>query len=192
MPKLYGDHVRLRASERSDLPNFVRWFGDPEVTANLDMLGVMGLANEEIWFEEMIKRPVIEQVLVIEAEIESETPDVTESWLPIGTIGLFKIDNIAHSAELGIAIGEKAYWNRGLGSEALRILLNEGFYKFNLHRIELRVYARNHRAIRAYEKVGFVHEGVKREATYRDGEYMDDLLMSVLRPEWDQITRGKG
>ncbi|MGB4596133.1 MAG: GNAT family protein [Anaerolineaceae bacterium] len=192
MPKLYGDHVCLRASERTDLPTFVRWFGDPEVSENLSMIGVMGLANEEIWFEDMLKRPAIEQVLVIEAAIESETADVNQAWLPIGTISLFRIDTIARSAELGIAIGEKAYWNQGFGSEAIRILLNEGFYKYNLHRIELQVYARNHRAIKAYEKVGFVHEGTKREATYRDGEYMDMLMMSVLRPEWDQIKRMKG
>lgn len=192
MPKLYGDLVRLRASERTDLPTFVRWFGDPEVTENLDMIGVMGLANEEIWFEDMIKRPMIEQVLVIEAKTESETSDITEVWLPIGTISLFKVDFLARNAELGIAIGEKAYWNRGFGSEAIRILLNEGFNKYNFHRIELRVNARNHRAIKAYEKVGFIHEGIKREATYRDGAYMDMLMMSILRPEWDVITTRKG
>ena len=192
MPKLYGDQVRLRASERTDLQNFVRWFGDPEVTENLDMIGVMGMANEEIWFEDMIKRPAIEQVLVIEVKTEPAPSGNPEIWLPIGTIGLYDVNSIARHAELGISIGEKAYWNRGFGSEAIRILLNEGFYKYNLHRIELRVNARNHRAIKAYEKVGFVHEGTKRESTFRDGEYMDMLVMSVLRPEWDQITRTKG
>lgn len=192
MPKLYGNQVRLRAAERADIPSFVRWFGDPEVTENLDMIGVMGIANEEIWFDDMLKRPAIEQVLVIEAKIENTPPDDSDSWLAIGTIGLFNVDNFARNAELGISIGEKSYWNRGFGSEAIRVLLNQGFYKYNLHRIELRVNARNHRAIKAYEKVGFIHEGAKREATYRDGEYMDMLLMSVLRPEWDQINQAKG
>jgi len=192
MPKLYGDHVRLRASEKTDLPTFVKWFGDPEVTENLDMIGVMGLANEELWFEDMIKRPAVEQVLVIEANVDSRSFEASEAWFPIGTIGLFNVNNFARNAELGISIGEKLFWNRGFGSEAIRILLNEAFYKYNLHRVELRVNARNLRAIKAYEKVGFIHEGNKREATYRDGVYMDMLLMSVLRPEWDQITRKKG
>ena len=192
MPKLYGNNVRLRAAERSDIPNFVRWFGDPEVTENLDMIGVMGIANEEIWFDDMIKRPAIEQVLVIEAKAEPLASTGSEDWLPIGTIGLFNVNNFARNAELGISIGEKTYWNRGFGSEAIRILLNEGFYKYNLHRIELRVNARNYRAIKAYENVGFVHEGAKREATYRDGVYMDMLMMSVLRPEWDQLRQPKG
>lgn len=192
MPKLFGNQVRLRASERSDIPAFVRWFGDPEVTENLDMLGVMGIANEEIWFEDMIKHPAIEQVLVIEVIIKQPTPQATEAWFPIGTIGLFNVNSIARSAELGIAIGEKDYWDRGFGSEAIRVLLHQGFYHYNLHRIELRVNARNLRAIKAYEKIGFKHEGIKRESTFRDGIYMDMLFMSILKPEWDQFIASKG
>ena len=60
-----------------------------------------------------------------------------------------------------------------------------GFDTLNLHRIWLTVLADNAGAIRAYEKAGFVHEGAQRDATYRDGGYLDLILMSVLRPEWD-------
>jgi RimJ/RimL family protein N-acetyltransferase len=71
----------------------------------------------------------------------------------------------------------------------MRLLLKHGFETLNLHRIFLRVYETNPRAIRTYEKVGFVHEGRMRQALYRQGQYHDILLMSVLRPEWDSNNR---
>jgi RimJ/RimL family protein N-acetyltransferase len=81
-------------------------------------------------------------------------------------------------------LGDKAYWNQGYGSEALRLLVQYGFETMRLHRIWLRVLATNPRAIRAYEKIGFVHEGRMREAQFAHGKHHDILLMSILRPEW--------
>jgi RimJ/RimL family protein N-acetyltransferase len=93
-------------------------------------------------------------------------------------------DWISRNAEVGIVIGEKDYWNKGYGSEAMQLMLKHGFETLNLHRIWLRVYGFNTRAIRAYEKSGFVHEGRKREASFIQGKYHDVLIMSVLQPEW--------
>lgn len=47
------------------------------------------------------------------------------------------------------------------------------------------------RAVRSYEKAGFVLEGRLREAVYKSGKYDDVLIMSVLRPEWDSRTKEK-
>jgi RimJ/RimL family protein N-acetyltransferase len=73
---------------------------------------------------------------------------------------------------------------RGLGTEATRLLLGYAFEHLPLHRIELEVYAFNPRARRAYEKAGFVVEGRRRDALLYDGERVDAIVMSVLRPEW--------
>jgi RimJ/RimL family protein N-acetyltransferase len=69
------------------------------------------------------------------------------------------------------------------------LLLRHGFCTLNLNRIFLRVFAENKRAIRTYEKVGFVHEGRLRQAVYKNGAYSDILYMSVLREEWDAWTK---
>lgn len=82
-------------------------------------------------------------------------------------------------------IGDKSAWNQGCGSEATHLMLQHGFENLNLHRIYLRVYQNNPRAIRAYEKVGYIHEGRMRQAIYKNGKFEDVLLMSVLRSEWD-------
>jgi RimJ/RimL family protein N-acetyltransferase len=61
-----------------------------------------------------------------------------------------------------------------------------------LHHIYLWVYATNLRGIRAYEKAGFAHEGRKREAIYHKGEYIDLVLMGILRTEWQEIVASSG
>ncbi len=183
---IYGERIRFRGAERADLPDFVRWINDPEVQAGIGIYSPYSQAEEDNWFEEMLKRPRDEHVLVIEAhQPGGETADDhAESWRVIGSIGLFAIDHRAQSAELGINIGEKSFWDQGYGTEAVRLLVKHGFETLNLHRIFLRVLETNPRAIRAYEKAGFTHEGRQRQAEYRNGRYIDLLVMSFLREEF--------
>ena len=174
---IIGERVRLRAIEREDLPRFVEWLNDPEVRHGLALFLPISGAEEEQWFENMLKSPANEHPMVIEILTEN-------GWSPVGNCGLFGIDGRVRMAELGIFIGAKDHWNQGYGTEAVRLILNHGFNTLNLNRIALRVYADNPRAIRAYEKAGFLQEGVLRQAHYQAGEYVDVFLMSVLREEW--------
>jgi RimJ/RimL family protein N-acetyltransferase len=137
----------------------------------------MSVAEEEGWFEQMNTRPIDERVRVIEAQ-------EGELWTPIGTCGYHGIDWRSRSAELGISIGEKSFWNKGYGTETMRLLLKYGFETLNLNRIMLDVFDTNKRAIRTYEKAGFLLEGRKRQAMYKNGKYFDILIMSVIRDEW--------
>ena len=84
-------------------------------------------------------------------------------------------------------IGEKQFWDLGFGTEAMHLLCKVGFEMLNLHRIMLRVLSDNARAIKAYEKVGFVHEGTLREANFKNGKYIDMHVMSILRSEWQTM-----
>lgn len=175
---ILGERVRFRAMERADLPHFVRWLNDPEVRRGLSMFLPISTGHEEQWFEEQLKRPAYEQSFALEAEIDGH-------WKLIGSVALFDFNWIARKAEIGIMIGEKAQWNKGYGGEAMRLILKHGFETLNLHRLYLKVFANNPRAIRSYEKVGFVLEGRLRDADFAEGGYVDDLIMSMLRPEWE-------
>lgn len=177
---IYGDRIRLVALEREDLPLFVEWFNDHEVREGIMMYLPISLAQEERWFEKMLERPQDEQPLTIEVSDGDE-------WVKIGNMGFFNFDHHAHSAEVGIVLGNKDYWNKGYGTEAMTLLLKHGFETLNLNRIMLQVYEDNPRAIRCYEKVGYRHEGRMRQARYWKGKYLDILFMSVLKEEWDQI-----
>jgi RimJ/RimL family protein N-acetyltransferase len=174
---LYGNRIRLRGDERNDLPKFVQWLNDPEVRRYLSMNLPVSQAGEENWFETMLKRPPEEQPLAMEIKDG-------EGWKLIGNCGIFDINWRTRSAEVGLFIGDKSCWNKGYGTEVMRLLLSHSFGTLNLNRIFLRVDAENLGGIRAYEKAGFIHEARLRQADFRDGKYRDDLIMSVLRSEW--------
>ena len=102
----------------------------------------------------------------------------------IGFIEL-EIDQWIHGdAFAGIGIGEREYWGKGYGTDALRILLRYAFTELNLHRVTLDVFEYNPRAIRSYEKAGFVIEGRVRQFLNREGRRWDLIYMGILREEW--------
>jgi RimJ/RimL family protein N-acetyltransferase len=176
---IYGERIRLRAIERTDLARFVEWLNDPEVRQGLMISLPLSLAEEETWYENMLKRPQEEHPLVIEILTD-------DGWEPIGNCGLMGFDWRVRQAEFGIFIGAKHYWDQGYGTEAFRTIMQHGFDTLNLNRICLRVYENNPRAIRSYEKAGMTIEGRKRQAHYDEGQFFDVILMSILRSEWEK------
>ncbi|HEY9089197.1 MAG TPA: GNAT family protein [Anaerolineaceae bacterium] len=175
---LIGSRIRLRAIERSEIPMLTGWFNDPEIRQYIPLYWTMSQADEERWFDQMLQRPPELHPMMIDAL----TP---EGWQPIGDCGFNEVSWVNRSGEIGIVIGDRRYWGKGYGSDAVRMLLRYGFTALNLNRIELEVYQNNPRAIRSYEKVGFVHEGRKRQAMFKSNVYQDVLIMAVLRSEWE-------
>ena len=178
MSMIYGKRVRLRALEKGDVAKFYDWVNDPEVTAGLTLFLPMSTLDEEKWFERVMQRPQEERPFAIEIRDG-------EGWRLVGNCSFFDLDRVALAGEVGIMIGDKLVWGQGYGAETMELLLRHGFWTLNLNRVSLRVYADNERAIRAYEKAGFVLEGRLRQAVYKQGKYHDVLMMSVLRNEWD-------
>jgi RimJ/RimL family protein N-acetyltransferase len=105
----------------------------------------------------------------------------------LGVCGLHRVDAINRSAELGIAVQNKRYWGKGLGTEAIRLLVDFGFNVINLHRIYLTVFEDNLQAQRVYEKIGFTKVGRQRECIIRFGKYFDLYLMDLLKEEYGQL-----
>jgi RimJ/RimL family protein N-acetyltransferase len=179
---IFGDRIRFRGVEKDDLPSFVTWINDPEVKQGIGIYLPYSMAEEQDWFDKMRSRPSEEHTLAI--EVKELNPQDEETWKMIGNCGFFYYDRRNACTEFGIMIGEKSYWDRGFGTEAVRLLVRHGFETLNLNRIYLRVLETNPRAIRAYEKAGFSHEGRQRQAEFRNGKYIDLLVMSLLRSEF--------
>jgi ribosomal-protein-alanine N-acetyltransferase len=99
-------------------------------------------------------------------------------------------DEGSRKARYRIGIEDSAYWGRGYGTEATRLLLGHAFRTLHLHRVELRVASYNTRAIRCYEGCGFRHEGIERESFLVDGTWEDDVLMAILRDDWEKHEAG--
>lgn len=184
MPILYAERIRLRAPEREDIPAFLRWVNDPEVCEFLEHYTVINRDMEEAWFESVVKGPAIELPLVIEIE-----PAEKGIWFAIGNIAFMHFHQINRSAEIGIMIGEKEYWNKGYGTEAMRVMCNYGFNSLNLNRIYLRVFEGNEKGKKAYQNAGFVYEGTMRQAHYHLGRYWDVDFMSIIRSDLNKETK---
>jgi RimJ/RimL family protein N-acetyltransferase len=102
----------------------------------------------------------------------------------IGFVVLFNLKWSNQSATLAMGIGDPANWGQGYGQDALRLILNYAFNELNLFRVSLTVLDYNTRAIRAYERAGFVREGVMRQAVQRENQRHDLILYGILRDEW--------
>ncbi|CAG0940453.1 diamine N-acetyltransferase [Anaerolineae bacterium] len=106
----------------------------------------------------------------------------------IGFVGLGGISWTHGDAWIGIGIGEREYWGKGYGTDAMRTLLQFAFAELNLHRVSLNVFEYNPRAIRSYEKAGFTIEGRVRGCLNRDGKRYDAFWMGILREEWERAV----
>ena len=175
-----GEKVILRAIEPSDIRQLWEWTQDVEVMRYRDYPAPpTPLAEAEREYQESLCRNTRDLHLAI-TTLEGEL---------IGETSLKYVDHRGGSADFTIAIGNKAYWGHGHGSDATRALMRFAFEQYNLHRVTLYVHAFNERAIRAYEKCGFRHEGRLREAHYMEGEYKDVLVMGLLKEDFEKLER---
>jgi diamine N-acetyltransferase len=170
---IVGDRIVLRAWERSDLETFLRWFNDAEVTINLGNAYPALSADQEERFYQNLLDDMYHWAIVIK-----------EGGLLIGNCSLHQVDLQQRSAEVGLVIGEKAYWNQGLGRETLRLLQEVVFEGLGLNRLYLRHFDFNERGHRCYLAAGFVEEGRLRQACYIKGSFRDEVRMAVLAEEY--------
>ena len=108
--------------------------------------------------------------------------DVTIGYGQIGDI-----DTRNQKCDVGVVIGERAYWSRGIGTAAARAVTEIAFAKLGMHRAVAVASARNPASIRCFERIGYVEEGRLRDANLRDGQYVDLVVMSVLEHEWGPV-----
>jgi RimJ/RimL family protein N-acetyltransferase len=172
---LDGSTVTLRRHAPENLVAFRRWYADPEI-ARLARYQEAPMRSDEIdrFFA----------ARVVGTEALSMAIHLATTDRLIGTCAFSQLDADNGSALYHITIGEKDAWGHGYGTEATRLMLDHAFGTLGLHRIALFVFEFNVRAIRAYERCGFVVEGRSRESIWRDGRWWDELAMSVLESDW--------
>jgi RimJ/RimL family protein N-acetyltransferase len=170
-PVIEGKLVRLRPLTQADYPLMLEFKNDIEA----ELLGggapprPRTLAEVTEFFDKLAQDR--DQVnFAIEADGKL-----------IGDCGLYGFDQRAGTAQLGIGIGDRAYWGRGYGREAVSLLVDYGFRMHNLRKVWLSTYASNERALRSYRAVGFVEEGRQREHGWAGGQYQDQVLMALFR-----------
>jgi RimJ/RimL family protein N-acetyltransferase len=178
---LRGEKVILRALNRDDLPRVWQFNNDLEVelAGGGDPPMPQSLERLQADFDrEAAKGGRDNAYFAIEAD-----------GTVIGNCGLRDFSETDRTCELGISIGDKAYWGKGYGRDAVRLLVDYAFRYRNMRKVFLRVWGNNERGIRAYRAVGFVEEGRLRRHVWSDGQYVDLVYMGILRDEWNAVVR---
>lgn len=180
----HGEMVHLTLEDADRVAEaFSRWGQDMEYARLLDS-GPARLFSTKIMREWIEKMYLGQDPTMINFFIRTLAGDHL-----IGFIGLDGIRWNHGDAFVGIGLGEREYWGKGYGTDAMRVLLRFAFEELNLHRVSLTVFEYNPRAIRSYEKAGFTVEGRVREFVHRGGQRWDMICMGILRREWEQMQR---
>lgn len=183
-PTLEGDLVVLRPFDVADVDVMARILADPEVlrftgsvTSTEEIHRASPLADDRTreWYASRAQ---------VDGRLDLAVVDRASDTV-VGEVVLNEFDPSSNSANFRTLMGPEGR-GRGLGTEAARLILGHGFEVIGLHRISLDVFAFNPRARHVYATVGFVVEGVKRDAFAFDGEYVDEIWMSILADEWRQ------
>ncbi len=164
--------VNLEAFELEHIPLLAHWRNDPMVMAYFGRYQPMSFLENQRWYEQQLDDKSVRNFII------------NSRAKPIGWCGLENIESQHGQAEVFLLIGEADYWGKGLGCEILSALLGFGFNELNLHRVYAYMLEPNKRALRCFEKCGFTHEGIAREAIFRHGEYLNMIWMSMLRREF--------
>jgi RimJ/RimL family protein N-acetyltransferase len=171
-PTLVGERVILRAVSADDAKGLLDLLSDPESSRLTGTRGLdVSLEAARSWYASRGEQDDRIDLAVI----DRATGDYA------GEVVLNELDRDDRSCNFRIALRPDCQ-DRGLGSEATRLIVDHAF-AIGLHRVELGVFAFNPRARRVYEKAGFVYEGTRRDALLWDGQWVDSIIMSVLRTD---------
>lgn len=171
-----GKKIRLRAYKKEDMDKAYRLVNDPEVRILLNPGIPYPLKREE--------EDKFYENLSSSKDTYSFAIERIHDQKYIGGCGVNEVDWKNSNCCVGIFLG-KPYWSSGYGTEAMKILVNFIFKEMNLNRIYLNVYSFNNRAITSYKKAGFKIEGRLREHIFRFGSYHDEIIMGILRREYE-------
>ena len=176
VPFLFSDRVYLRSLEESDAwGNYLYWFNDAEVCAgNSHHVYPFTVENARDYIK--FARTTTENLILAVVAREGDRH--------MGNIALQNISSVYRSAVFSIMIGYSEAWGKGYGYEAARLIIDHGFRALNLHRIACATFSNNPGMIRLAEKLGMKEEGRRREAAFKETQYLDVIEFGLLREEW--------
>jgi RimJ/RimL family protein N-acetyltransferase len=170
----------LRRPEPTDGEKIWEYRNDPDVVRQLGGFSP-GMSMKDVleWIERHRNRT--DEIIWVIADREDSAC--------LGHVGLYRLDYRLQLGEFAICIGAKSWWGKGLGKEVTAAVVAYGFNDLHLEQIRLSVLETNQRAIRLYESLGFQHDGRLRQNQFRDGQYVDSMLMSLLKREWKTTVK---
>jgi RimJ/RimL family protein N-acetyltransferase len=171
---LTGNKMYLRILEETDLEKTLGWINDPDLMVLMGVRGPKTLMMQKRWFEELNKNSdkIIFAICIKESDEH------------IGNVSLYSIDLIHRNAGLSIFIFDKKFHHKGYGTEALILLLEYAFNYLNLHRVYCKTSSEYKEAMNIYRKLGFCEEGKLRQHEFHKGEYIDKIIMGLIKNDF--------
>ncbi|MFH1877230.1 MAG: GNAT family protein [Candidatus Omnitrophota bacterium] len=175
-----GANIYLRDVSLGDVNDvYLGWMNDPEVTRYLEArFSEHTLESIRDYVEKMASKE--DEVFLAICEKDSRKH--------IGNIKLGPIERNHKFAYISLVIGDKAFWGKGIASEAIGLMVKIAFDKYDLNKLLAGCYACNRGSARAFEKNGFKVEGVEKRRWLSGGEYVDGITLGLVR---DEAVRGE-
>ena len=174
---LQGVSIYLRPLEQGDLTiEYVTWLNDTEV-CEFNSHAVFPYTKEKMdaYYQHLQQTSANNIVLAI---VDNAT------HIHIGNISIQNINWINRNAEYAILLGDKSYWGKGVASETSILICEYGFTRLNLHRIYCGTSSKNIGMQKLAAKMNMKQEGIRREAMFKNGEYVDIVEYAVLKNEF--------
>lgn len=175
-PFLSGMHLYLREVCINDVnQNYHRWINDPDVNQYLESrfapCSIRQLEGYVRKFEDAVD--ILFLAIVLKKKHQH-----------IGNIKMGPINWFHRFADIGVLIGERDCWGKGYASEAIALLTSHAFNTLNLHKLTAGCYATNKGSLKAFEKVGFAVEGIRKQHCFYKGKYVDGILLGLVNESW--------
>lgn len=173
-PKISRGNVYLSPLHTDDYELFTKWMNDSRITDWITMwTKIANIEWEKAWLENTVKS--WEYTLAIIKKVWDKL---------IWSVGLFHVNHINQTAELGISIWDFDEHSKWYGTDAINALLSYSFNTLNLYNICLRVKSFNKKAIACYKKVWFQEIWTRHHCEYCNWEWYDEIFMEIIKPDW--------
>jgi RimJ/RimL family protein N-acetyltransferase len=178
---IQGERIDLLVKNIDHIKVYYKWVNNPivrkhlsiEVPESLEVMKKEWFPDykdyENIWFEIWHK----------------------EDQIPIGMVGLFRIKYIYRNAELGIFLGESEYWGRGIGTEAVNLMLEYAFNTLSFHKIAVTINVSNTQSLKMFKNIGFIEEGHLKEVELINGKWTDVKCLGLLKKDREESEKEK-
>lgn len=172
--KIIGERVYLSPVNADEVDAYLKWMNEDKPLATFfgQYSQMVSSKSDLQWLYEPPKNMHRFAIVLLDND------------MLIGSVSLHNIDHLNRNAYIGIFIGGEENRGKGYGAEAIRLILDYGFGTMNLHSINLSVHADNYTGISCYKKVGFREVGKLPEVIFKDGKYVDKILMEILEHEF--------
>lgn len=181
-PEIRTKRLILRQPTMKDVEWYFEYFSRPEIVWGGGEPGPKNMSAAREEFREHLiniyrERQGFRWIITLKGEGK-----------PIGTLGYYKWKPSAnYQAEMGYDLARE-YWGRGIMTEAMKGVIDFGFEKMGLNRIEVYIMPRNKRSVKMIKGLGFKREGLLRQRYFDEfGNFADDVLFSMLRSDWEDL-----